>query len=63
MQSVYGAGVSYDSTAPGRVIIVIIIIIVHLRMQPEGYGVAIYIFCRIFVSPGSLLSLSFWGVS
>ena len=26
------------------VIIIIIIIIDHLRMQPEGYGAAIYIF-------------------
>ena len=36
--------------------IIIIIIIVHLRMQPEGYGAAIYIFWvpgpyRISVSP------------
>ena len=40
----------------------IIIIIVHLRMQPEGYGAAIYIFWapgpyRTFVSPVSSLAV------
>ena len=43
-------------------IVIIIIIIVHLRMQPEGYGAAIYIFWapgpyRIFVSPVSSLAV------
>ena len=43
-------------------IIIIIIIIDHLRMQPEGYGAAIYIFWalgpyRNFVSPVSSLAV------
>ena len=42
---------------------IIIIIILHLRMQPEGYGAAIYIFLapepyRIFVSPVSSLAVA-----
>ena len=54
--------ISFCPGLPLRQTSIIIIIIVHLRMQPEGYGAAIYIFWapgpyRIFVSPVSSLAV------